>query len=135
MPDLRLPRTCTQSGSKRSRLDFSNKEKEVGIAAAIHLEKYIKKQTTTKPTRTRRIVGKSPVKKLPGGPIDEILDADLGGVSDDDLEPLEDEAAVENVLDEEETDADEGDGGLLPEPLPLEDGSASSAPGASSDSD
>ncbi|CAK0894207.1 unnamed protein product [Prorocentrum cordatum] len=96
-------------GSKRSRLDFQNKDKEVGIAAAIHLEKYLKRNTLAHVKRRK-------VKKSLSEPLAAhgILDPDLGGSSEDDALPLADEGeeeAVEHAMDvesEEEASASDG---------------------------
>ena len=78
-------------GSKRSRLDFENKEKEVGIAAAIHLEKYIKKNTPLQlqkqKERRKRILAKQKSKEVEPLPIHDFIDADLGGETDEEPEP------------------------------------------------
>ena len=68
-------------GSKRSRLDFATKEKEVGIAANIHLERYLKKAAT--PTRKKRTLAKTPSKIEDPLPIKDFVDVDLGGLSDE----------------------------------------------------
>lgn len=95
-------------GSKRSRLDFAHKNKEVGIAANMQLEKYWKKAAA--PKSRRRLLKKTPSEAK--APIQEILDADLGGDSEsaDALEDGDEERAdMEALLDLD--DASEGERG------------------------
>ena len=110
-------------GSRRSRLDFDTKEKEVGIRAAAHTRKYL--QYGARGAAKRRLLRKTPSAALP---IQNYLDVDLGGDSDVALDGDDDPEEVEADTSESESEsASEGQG---------EDaGAASEGPSGSEDAD
>lgn len=97
-------------GSKRSRLSFSHKNKEVGIAANIMLKKYLKAQAKRKAPKsvaTRRLKRKTSTDADPTMAPYEPLQAP----SEDELEERDVDSDVLNATDEEgEYSADEQSG-------------------------
>ena len=102
-------------GSKRSRLDFHIKEKEVGIAASIYLERHLKRRASllpaTGPKVKKQLLGKQPNIAEPPASVQDYLDT--GVLSDQELgvaPPSSEEEDIherEMLLDLDEEDNDQ----------------------------
>ena len=108
------------NGSKRSRWEFIHKDKEVGIAAAMHLEKYVK--IAAPPATKKRILKKTPSKPEEPPATPGFLDADLGGDSEWEWEGILEDGDEENEHMEALCDFDEGNESDRAPPLVGEEG-------------